>query len=305
NPFSGAGPTREDGRNLLQEFADAGYEVIRTREEFDALWERIQAEPDFTPRVLGLFARDDVFNDETEEELIQAGLVDDSRAGTKEGRLILWGSLPGTASYNPPTVAEMNAMALELLTRHAAAAGTNFFLVSEVESADNLPNNANAIGMLNAVKRADDSVGIFREFIAENPNTLLLIAADSDGGAPQVFGPAPTDANGNVTVSGGNPTNVDEARDFGFPLDGIEGQNTAPFIAAPDAFGNEHPFAIGWPGLNDVAGAILTRGEGLNADLLRTEFRSQFDSTDVYRIMYATLFGELLPVAYGVTAPSR
>lgn len=305
NPFSGSGPTREDGRNLLVEFADAGYEIVRTRAEFEALWERIQAEPDFVPRVLGLFARDDIFNDETEEELIEAGLVDDSMADTREGRLILWGGLPGTPSYNPPTITEMNTMALELLTRHAEAAGMNFFLVTEHESNDNLPNNANAIGMLNAVKRADDAVGLFREFIAENPNTLLLMAADSDGGAPQVFGPPAVDEEGNVTVSAGNPTNVNEELDFGFPLDGIEGQGTPPFIAAPDAFGNEHPFAIGWPGRNDVAGAILTRAEGLNADLLSTEFVVRFDSTDVYRMMYATLFGELLPESYGEQAPSR
>lgn len=305
NPFNGAGPTREDGRNLLQEFADAGYEIVRTRAEFEDLWARIQADPEFAPLVLGLFSRDDIFNDETEEELIQAGLLDDSMAGTKEGRLIIWGGLPGTPSYNPPTVAEMSTMAVELLRRHSEAAGMPFFLVAESESNDNLPNNANAIGTLRAVKGADDTVGVFSQFIDENPNTLLIMAADSDGGAPQVFGPPPTDDNGNVTTSSGNPTNVNEDADFGFPLDGIEGQGTAPFIAAPNAYGDELPFAIGWPGTNDVAGAILTRGKGLNADLLRTEFLAQFDSSDVYRIMYATLFGEMLPASYGEMAPSR
>ncbi len=305
NPFSGEGPTREDGRNLLQEFADAGYEIVRTRAEFEALWEAIQADPEYMPLVLGLFGRDDIFNDETEEELIEAGLLDDAMAGTKEGRLILWGGLADSMSYNPPTVAEMSTMAVELLRRHSEAAGMPFFLVAESESNDNLPNNANAIGMLNAVKRADDTVGVFRQFIADNPETLLIMAADSDGGAPQVFSPAPVDENGNVTVSAGNPTNVIEELDFGFPLDGIEGQGTAPFIAAPNAFGDELAFAIGWPGRNDVAGAILSRADGLNSELLRTEFRVQFDSTDVYRIMYATLFGELLPAPHGEMAPTR
>ncbi|NDJ61144.1 MAG: alkaline phosphatase [Chloroflexi bacterium] len=305
NPFNGAGPTREDGRNLLQEFADAGYEIVRTRAEFEDLWQRIQDDPEFTPLVLGLFGRDDIFNDETEEELIEAGLVDDSMAGTKEGRLVLWGGLPDSRSYNPPTVAEMSTMALEVLSRHSEAAGMPFFLVAESESNDNLPNNANAIGMLNAVRRADDTVGVFRDYIEANPETLLIMAADSDGGAPQVFGPPPIDEDGNVTVSAGNPTNVIEELDFGFPLDGIEGQGTAPFVAAPNAFGDELEFAIGWPGRNDVAGAILSRAQGLNAELLRTEFRTQFDSSDVYRLMYTTLFGELLPASYGELAPTR
>ncbi|MCC9074926.1 alkaline phosphatase [Litorilinea aerophila] len=300
---NGRGPARDDGRNLLQEAAELGYEVIRTRAEFDALWGRIQAEPDYAPMVLGLFARDDIFNDTTEERLIARGLVDDAMADTKEGRLIIWGSRPDTPGYNPPTPAEMTQMALELLRRHSEAAGQPFFLVTEVESTDNLANNANAIGTLRALKAADDAIGVIRQFIAENPNTLLLTAADSDAGGLQVFSPAPVDGSGLVTTSGGNPTGI--GLDQGFPLDGVEGQHTAPFVAAPDAFGNELDFAIGWSGTNDVAGAILSRAEGLNAELLRTHFSGQFDSTDVYRLMYATLFGELLPPAYGQQAPDR
>lgn len=296
------GPSREDGRNLLVEASELGYEIVRTRAEFEALWERIQAEPDFAPMVLGLFARDDIFNDTTEELLIARGLVDDSMADTQDGRLIVWGSLPGTPGYNPPTAAEMNTMALELLSRHSEAAGLPFYLVAEVESTDNVPNNANAIGTLRALKIADDSIGAFRAFIAENPNTLLITAADSDAGGIQVFGPAPAD-DGEVTTSRGNPTGI--GLNQGFPLDGIEGQSTAPFVAAPDAFGNEWDFAVGWSGTNDVAGGIISRAEGLNADLLRTEFSVQFDSTDVYRMQYVTLFGELLPASYGEQAPSR
>lgn len=63
--------------------------------------------------------------------------------------------------------------------------------------------------------------------------------------------------------------------------------------------------SAGWVGTNDVAGGIVSRAEGLNAELLRTEFRSRFDNTDVYRLMYATLFGELLPAPYGQQAPTR
>lgn len=300
--INGRGPDRRDGRNLLIEASELGYEVIRTRAEFDALWERIQAEPDFAPMVLGLFARDDIFNDTTEERLISLGLVDNNMRDTREGRLIIWGSRPDTRGFNPPTAAEMTTMALELLRRHSERAEMPFFLVAETESVDNVANNANAIGTLRALKHADDTIAVMREFIANNPNTLLLTAADSDAGGMQVFGPAPV-SDDRVSTSTGNPTGF--GLNQGFPLDGIEGQNTAPFTSAPDAFGSTMNFAIGWVGTNDVAGGILSRAEGLNAELLRTEFRSQFDSSDVYRLMYATLFGELLPASYGQAAPTR
>lgn len=300
--INGRGPAREDGRNLLVEASALGYEIVRTRAEFETLWEAIQADPEYAPMVLGLFARDDIFNDTTEERLIALDLVDESKADTKDGRLIIWGSRPETPGHNPPTAAEMNTMALELLKRHSAAAGLPFFLVAEVESTDNVPNNANAIGTLRALKAADDTIGVYRTFIAENPNTMMVTAADSDAGGMQVFGPAPAEDE-RVATSTGNPTGI--GLNQGFALDGIEGQNTAPFVSEPDAFGSTMDFAVGWVGTNDVGGAIVSRAEGLNAGLLRSEFSSRFDSSDIYRMIYVTLFGELLPASYGIAAPDR
>jgi len=296
------GPARDDGRNLVAEAVELGYEVVRTRAEFDALWERIQAEPDFMPMVLGLFSRDDIFNDTTEERLIALDLVDDTREDTREGRLLVYGSAPGTPGCNPPTAAEMATLALEVLRRHSEQAGLPFMLVTEVESTDNVPNNTNGIGTLQALKIADDTIGAFRNFIAANPNTLLITAADSDAGGMQVFSPAPL-TNDRVATSTGNPTGF--GLNLGFALDGVEGQNTAPFTAAPDAFGVAHNFALGWVGTNDVSGAIVSRAAGLNAELLRTEFADGFFSHDVYRLMYLTLFGEMLEEPVGVAAPDR
>ncbi|MEM8824912.1 MAG: alkaline phosphatase, partial [Pseudomonadota bacterium] len=56
---------------------------------------------------------------------------------------------------------------------------------------------------------------------------------------------------------------------------------------APDANGNTHHFGISWVGYNDVAGGILVRGAGFNSDLIEP----LMDSTDVYSVMYETLFG--------------
>ncbi|MEM1270701.1 MAG: alkaline phosphatase, partial [Bacteroidota bacterium] len=217
DPVDGRGPGRRDGRNLIQEAIDAGYEVLRTRGEFEALKERLEADESFAPMVMGLFAADDMFNDAPEEVIIGLGLMDPSvDPESKAGDLILWGSAPGTFGYNPPTPAEMMDLALMVLERHSAKAGRHFLLVAEVESTDNMPNNTNAIGLLRALRYADELIGVARDYVAQDPETLIITAADSDGGSPQVFSPAPTDADGNVSVSGGNPTGSEEDR--GFPL---------------------------------------------------------------------------------------
>lgn len=300
--ISGEGPLRSDDRNLLREAADLGYTILRTRADFEALWARLQAEPDYAPSVLGLFARDDLFNDAPEELLLALRLVDNEQAGTRAGRLLIWGSPPGTPGFNPPSAFEMNALALEILARRSAAAGAPFALISEVESTDNMANHGNAIGVLRALKVADDTIGLFRSFVAEHPNTLLLTAADSDAGGLQLFSPPPLDDD-LVSAEVVNPTGFGLNR--GLALDGIEGQETAPFVAAPDAFGVEWPFAIGWAGTSDVAGAMVARAEGLNAELLRSEFRTGLDNSDIYRLLYATLFGEWLPASSGQPAPDR
>lgn len=514
DPVDGGGPARTDGRNLIQEAIDDGYVVIRTRAEFESLWAEIQADPNYAPKVLGLFAADDIFNDVPEETLIELGLVDDRvpagdevvtdftfgettdyldlpagnyqievvptgttnpaiagtvtltsgqdytaaaigdgnnqplellvleddnsaptagnakvrivhaapfadtlpetevdirteagdvvngltnvpykgnsgyfelpadtydlkittpggattlidvppvtlnagdivtvfaigdgtnqptavltvpgsprpeplavprltvahlapfaneieatsvsvNANSKEGRLIIWGDKPDTLGYTPPTAGEMTEMALELLGRQSQTDDKPFLLVTEVESTDNLGNNDNAIGMLRALKRADDVIGAARDFQEEVPNTLILTAADSDAGGMQVVSPPPTDDAGNVTTVAGNTV---ASEPVPFPVDGIEGAGTPPFIAAEDAYGQELPFAVAWIGLPDVAGGILARSQGLNAELQRDVFFSGFDNTDVYRHMYITLFGELLPSAVGKTAPTR
>jgi alkaline phosphatase len=297
-------PTRTDGRNLLQEAADAGYTVIRTRAEFDALMADLEADETLVPRVLGLFAADHLYNDYPEEVLVGAGLVDESLGDDPRGQLILYGSAPGTPGYNPPTIDEMTQMTLMILERASAAAGLPFMLVVETESTDNFGNNDNAIGLLNALRYTDNAIGHIREFIARVPNTMVVTAADSDAGGMQVFSPAPVDDNGNVATANGNPTGADD-QTVPVPLDGMMGRGSAPFVTAPDAFGNPQNFAIGWSGTNDVAGGIISRAEGLNAELLTTEFFTGFDSTDVYRLMYLTLTGEMLPSAIGERGADR
>jgi hypothetical protein len=62
-------------------------------------------------------------------------------------------------------------------------------------------------------------------------------------------------------------------------------------VAQPDQFGNRLHFGIAWTHYEDMMGGIVARAHGLNADLLPTSV----DNTDIYRMLYVTLFGEWLP----------
>jgi len=307
DPIHGNGPEREDGRNLIREAVNQSWVVIRTRGEFDALMAQLESDTSYAPQVLGLFAADDIFNDEPEEGIRDFGLIEARSPDDKRGDLVLWGSMPGTFGYNPPTAAEMTRMALTILHRRAQAAGTPFLLVSEVESTDNFANNANAIGTLRALKQADDVIGTARDFLVQAPNTLILTAADSDAGGFEILSPPPFYVDGDDLSFGDqdiNPEKLDSNdRVEDLPFDGLQGRRQPPFISEPDGTGRRHPFVVVWVGTTDTGGGIVSRAAGLNAALLRTQFSSQFDNTDVYRLMYATLFGEMLPAGYGQPAP--
>ncbi|WP_258723635.1 alkaline phosphatase [Cellulomonas sp. NS3] len=305
------GGTRTDGVNLLEVAAAEGYTVVRTRTQFERLRDGV-ASGKVDPaelKVLGLFADEDIFNDEPEESLIARGLVDPSvSVDAKETNLVLFGSEPGTPGYRPPTAAEMNELGLAVLQAHAERTGRPFGLVSEVESTDNFGNNNNGIGALTALNVANGVIGAARDFQADHPRTLILTAADSSGGAPQISGfniddeiPATV---GSIPV---NPTGAEaEGEDPPQnPLDGRYGRETAPFRAAPDQFGQELPFALAWTGGPDFNGGIVTRAQGLNAELLDTALFDRFDNVDVYRMAYLTLFGEALDHPTGRVAPTR
>lgn len=240
---------RPDGRNLVAEAIDRGYIVVRTRDELLSL-------PSSAEKVLGLFAWDATFNDKPEEILKEKGL----------------------SNFDPeaPTVAEMTDAAIRLLS----AGGKRFLLVVEEEATDNMGNNNNASGTLEAARRADEAIGIALRHIADNPQTLLITCADSDGGGLRM--------NGIVMAPGEDAPRTLPAWDpNGAPVDGASGTGTAPFIAAPDRNGRRLPFAVVWSSKTDVSGGILVRADGLNSQRVR----GTVDNTMIAELIRLTLFG--------------
>ena len=242
---------RKDGLNLIESAEQNGYYVVYNREELLNL-------PEDVEKVLGAFALHHTFNDKSEEELTRLGLPN--------------------YKTNAPTLAEMTDAAIKFLSKKVG----NFFLVVEEEGTDNFGNSNNANGFFDALKRADDAIGIAYSFLLQNPNTLLITAADSEAGGLELRG---------FTVESMNPDLPLPLTDNnGAPLDGKDGQGTPPFISAPDKFGNTLPFSVAWSSYGDVCGSVVAKAEGLNAGLMK----GKTDNTEIYRIMYATLFGNIL-----------
>ena len=239
---------RTDGLNLIDQLADSGYAVVYTRDELMNL-------PDDAEFVFGVFALEDTFHDQSEEQLIEQGL-DNYLAGA-------------------PTVAEMVDFALSRMQRHE----NGFLLVIEEEGTDNMCNRQNASGCLEAMKRADDAIGVIQQFIGRNPNTFMVMASDSNANGPQVL----TVPQGLEVLPSNDPiTNS--------AIDGVAGTGSAPFMAKPDRHGNVYPFAIGWASAFDVGSGVIARADGLHADRLMPV--TGIDNTDIYRMLYYVLFGE-------------
>jgi alkaline phosphatase len=243
---------REDGLNLIDALRDRGYTIVFTKEELAAV-------PADTAKLWGIFAHDHTFNDRSEETLARENLP----------------------HYVPtaPTIAEMSEAALRFLSR----APQGFLLVAEEEGTDNFGNVNNAAGAIEAGIRADAAIGVFRRFVAANPNTLMLTTCDSDAGGMQVIGPGRQQ---NTVREGAN---LPERDRNGAPWDGQSGTGTTAWLSAPDRNGVRHPFAIAWSTLADVSGAILVRGVGLNAEQISQA--GTMDNVDVHRLMFRTLFG--------------
>jgi alkaline phosphatase len=206
---------------------------------------------------LGVFNVEDTFYDKPEEEL------------RKE-------NLPNYIA-SAPTIAEMTQFALERISRNPKG----FFAVIEEEGTDNMCNNLNASGCLEAMKRADDAIGVILNFIEKNPKTFMITTSDSNAGGMQLVD----------VESADNP--LPPTDESGAPLDGVDGTGTKPFLSAPDKNGKRFPFGISWASKDDVGSGVIARAAGLNARELVPV--TGILNTDIYRILYFVLFGERIP----------
>jgi glycerophosphoryl diester phosphodiesterase len=261
--------SQRPSENLIELAESLGYTVVYTEEQLN----EVVADPSVT-KVLGIFASEDTFNDNFRTP---TGNV----RGVEEGLLSV--SAPNYVE-SAPTVGEMLRAAQTILERNPKFANGSLTVLEE-EGTDNFGNINNAPGMLEALLRTDDAIGAALEFYERYPNTLIVTAADSDAGGLQVVDQDP----GTVGTLNTNPTGLAEVPAFSNPLDGQNGLGTEAFVAQPSASGNIYNFGVGWVGTPDFAGAIVAKAHGLNAETLPVTA----DNTDIYRVMYETLFPEV------------
>jgi len=219
--------------------------------------DELLALPSSTEKVFGVFAYIHTFDDRNEEEL----------AADNNAPL-----------YYPhaPSVAEMTEVTLRILEYKSKP----FLLVIEEEGPDNFGNYLNASGVFESLGRADDGIGVITQFIEKHPNTLFITAADSDAGGLQLDFIKEKDYGKPISLT----TTSGAARD------GKGGTGSLPFTSKPDQYGKAFEFSVSWATSYDVYGGVLAKAHGLNAHLLQ----NNVDNTDIYRIMYATLFGKWL-----------
>ena len=265
---------RKDDLDLIERARELGYVIVHTREELAAL---DLAKVD---KLLGVFANSHTFN---------AGPEEMNQRHDKP-------NYEATA----PTIAEMAKAALAILAR----APKGFLLVAEEEGTDNMANANNAQGELQALARADEAIGVFQEFVKENPDTLMVMTADSDAGGMQIITPGPwRDREGIESAAWPGGFKIDPDRPLpptdmnGAPLDGLSGTSSKPFMSAPDRAGKSWPFAVAWATRYDTSGAILARGAGLNS----SRIKGAMDNTEIYELMYLTLFGREAELAAAET----
>lgn len=209
----------------------------------------LAALPADATKVIGLFAFEETFNEGTEAQLARRKLP--------------------VFQPQAPRFDEMIAAALAILARDP----DGFLLVGNEEATDNFGGDNNAAAVIEAGAGADRAIAAALAAHAANPNVTVVVASDSDcGGAV---------ASGDDWTPGARvpPRNAN-----GAPQDGDQGR---PFLAAPDRAGVRHPFVVTWANEGDISGAVVARGVGPGAALIR----GTVDSTDIRKALALGLSG--------------
>src|SRR4051794_37051577 len=180
--------------DLIAQAEGLGYQYVSTAEEFAA------AESD---RLLGLFANEEMFQMRPEGE---------------------------GDEYAPVVpLADMATKALDVLSQDE----DGFFLLIEEEGVDEMAHDNNGTRMLQALRALEAAVEVARAYVAEHPDTLLIVTGDHETGGLTIEDVDPADE------SGPGGTLEQETPAEGETISGEDG----PFAVAGSA---DKDFALDW-----------------------------------------------------------
>ena len=222
--------------------------------------EEMRLLPKTVDKVLGVFAYENTYNDKSREEQIKE-------------------KLPHYLD-SAPSIAEMTEWTLQFLKKKKK----KFLLVVEEEGTDNFSNKNNAEGFFVAGQRSDQVVAVVNRFLKTNPLTLFLTTSDSNASG--------------LLIADGHPRKRWRAKQYlpvktdkGSILDGEGiGDTQKPFLTFADRQGKKMPFGVIWSTGWDLSNGVVVKASGLNSKYVK----GVVDNTDIYKLMYLTLFGKKL-----------
>jgi alkaline phosphatase len=139
-------------------------------------------------------------------------------------------------------LADMTSKALDVLSRDA----DGFFLFVEEEGVDEMSHANNGVRMLQAMRALEDTVRVATRYVADHPDTLLIVTGDHECGGLSVENLDDSDESGDgrTTSAEDGPFPV-AGSDHRFVLDWTTGQHT----------GAPTPVSAAGPGSQELVGS--------------------------------------------------
>lgn len=227
--------SRSTQGDLVEQAEELGYDHVSTAEELAA------SDAD---QLLGLFANEEMFQQRPE------GQGDE---------------------FDPEvSLADMTTRALDVLSEDE----DGFFLLVEEEAVDEMSHVNNGARVLEAMRSLDAAVEVARAFVAEHPDTLLIVTGDHECGGLSIEDVDPTDE------SGPNGTLEQEV-----PIDGeTESGEDGPFTVAG---AEEHDFALDWTTTGHTGVPTVLTAEGPGSEALG----GYQPNTHLHEVMREVLLG--------------
>lgn len=222
--------------NLVEEAQGLGYEYVT-----DAEGLRSAA----GPKLLGLFANEEMFQQRPEGE---------------------------GAVYEPVVpVPELTGKAIQTLSQDP----DGFFLMVEEEGIDEMAHQSNAGLTIKSGQALDDSVEVAKSFARENPDTLVIVAADHETGSLAI-----------------EDTN-DLQNDPSYPNETGEGRTSqdGPFTVA----GSDKQFVVDWTTANHTAEDVPVTAMGPGGE----DLVGVYENTHIHDAMLGALGLRSGPVPTG------
>ncbi|WP_222270789.1 alkaline phosphatase [Modestobacter marinus] len=166
--------------------------------------------------------------------------------------------------YSPVVpLADMTAKALDVLSEDE----DGFFLLVEEEGVDEMAHHNNGTRMLQAMRALDDAVQVAREYVAEHPDTLLVVTGDHETGGLTIEDVDAKDESGPGGTLDGTPAPTQER---------VSGED-GPFPVA----GSDRTFVLDWTSSQHTGAPTVVTAEGPGSEALTGSYRN----TRLYEVL--------------------